>query len=104
MHLACTIVRTTGLWGLVANPWTDGPRELIQHAVDHLALGGDFDRRIAMISVDNAVELTIKTYLGLPERARGDKGLAGGSWTRQASHSPPYLTFSRLTPQRRSLA
>jgi hypothetical protein len=55
-------------------PWTDGPRELIQHAIDHLALGGDFDRRIAMISVDNAVELTIKTYLGLPERARGDKG------------------------------
>lgn len=56
------------------NPWTDGPRELIQHAVDHLTLGGDFDRRIAMISVDNAVELMIKTYLGLPERARGSKG------------------------------
>jgi hypothetical protein len=56
------------------NPWTDGPRELIQHAVDHLALGGDFDRRIAMISVDNAIELMIKTYLGLPERTRGFKG------------------------------
>lgn len=55
-------------------PWTDGPRELIQHAVDHLALGGDFDRRIAMISIDNAVELTIKTSLGLPERTRGSKG------------------------------
>ncbi len=36
-------------------PWTDGPRELIQHAVDHLALGGDFDRRVAMVSIDNAV-------------------------------------------------
>jgi hypothetical protein len=55
-------------------PWTDGPRELIQHATDHMAVGGDFDRRIAMISVDNAVELMIKTYLGLPERARGFKG------------------------------
>jgi hypothetical protein len=40
-------------------PWTDGSRELIQHTIDHLALGGDFDRRIAMISVDNAVELTL---------------------------------------------
>ena len=47
-------------------PWTDGPRELIQHALDHLVLGDDFDRRIAMVSIDNAVELTIKTYLGLP--------------------------------------
>jgi hypothetical protein len=56
------------------NPWTDGLQELIQHAMDHLALGGDFDRRIAMISIDNSVELMIKTYLGLPERARGFKG------------------------------
>lgn len=55
-------------------PWTDGPKELIQHAVDHLDLGGDFDRRIAMVSIDNAVELTIKTFLGLPERIRGYKG------------------------------
>lgn len=55
-------------------PWTDGPRELLQHAADHLRLGGDFDRRIAMISIDNSVELAIKTYLGLPERARGTSG------------------------------
>jgi len=55
-------------------PWVDGPTELIQHAVDHLDAGGDFDRRIAMVSIDNAVELAIKTYLGLPERIRGSKG------------------------------
>jgi len=55
-------------------PWTDGPRELLQHAVDHLAHDGDFDRRIAMISVDNAVELMVKTHLGLPRRARGGGG------------------------------
>ena len=48
------------------NPWIDGPRELLQHAIDHLTQGDDFDRRVAMISIDNAVELTIKTYLGLP--------------------------------------
>ncbi len=49
-------------------PWSEGPKELLQHAVDHLSQDGDFDRRIAMISIDNAVELMIKTYLGLPKR------------------------------------
>jgi len=71
-------------------PWTDGPRELLQHAADHLALGEDFDRRIAMISVDNAVELAIKTYLGLPERARRTKG-PGRKELEAASESFPAL-------------
>lgn len=55
-------------------PWAEGPKELMQHAVDHLSISGDFDRRIAMISIDNAVELMIKTYLGLPKRSRGTEG------------------------------
>jgi len=55
-------------------PWTDGPRELLQHAATHLGMGADFDRRIAMISIDNAVELAIKTYIGLPKRSRGTDG------------------------------
>ena len=46
----------------------------MQHAADHLKLGGDFDRRISLVSIDNAVELIIKTYLGLPSRARGSQG------------------------------
>jgi hypothetical protein len=74
----------------MSNPWTDGPRELIQHAVDHLAIGGDFDRRIAMISVDNAVETTIKTWLGLPERTRGTAG-PGRRQLEEASESFPSL-------------
>jgi len=71
-------------------PWIDGPRELIQHAVDHLDLGGDFDRRIAMVSIDNAVELIIKTYLGLPERTRGSKGPSRRELA-EASESFPML-------------
>jgi len=55
-------------------PWTAGPRELLNHAFEHLAKGKPFDFRIAMISIDNAVELTIKTYLGLPKRIRGSVG------------------------------
>lgn len=69
----CSILSTAAP-KLMKSPWSDGPRELLQHASDHLRLGGDFDRRIAMISIDNSVELTVKTYLGLPERARGTKG------------------------------
>lgn len=55
-------------------PWTSGPKELLEHAADHLAQGSAFDYRIAMISVDNAVELGIRTYLGLPKRVRGSDG------------------------------
>jgi len=58
----------------MANPWEDGPRELLQHAVDHMSLGEDFDRRIAMISIDNAVEIIMKTYLSLPKRVLGAPG------------------------------
>jgi hypothetical protein len=54
--------------------WTSGPRELLDHASSHLTEGKAFDFRIAMISIDNAVELAIKTYLGLPKRIRGYEG------------------------------
>ncbi|MCX5805809.1 MAG: hypothetical protein NT010_07050 [Proteobacteria bacterium] len=55
-------------------PWMDGPSELLQHALDHMMLGRDFDNRIAMVSTDNAVELTIKTFLGLPKRGQTKSG------------------------------
>jgi hypothetical protein len=52
-------------------PWTSGPRELLDHAKDHLAKKTDVDNRFAMISVDNAVELMLNTYLTLPKRVTG---------------------------------
>jgi len=55
-------------------PWTSGPRELLQHAKGHLDKASPFDCRIAFISVDNAVELVIKTFLGLPKRVRKSGG------------------------------
>lgn len=56
-----------------ARPWITGPRELLDHGLEHLSKpeDTDFDRRIALISIDNAVELMIKTYLGQPKRALG---------------------------------
>jgi hypothetical protein len=44
---------------------------------DHLAKESDVDNRFAMISVDNAVELMLKTYLRLP------KGVTGLDLTRK---------------------
>ncbi len=46
-------------------PWAEGPFELIFHAELHYRAGEDFDRRIAMIGFDNAIEVAITTYLSL---------------------------------------
>ncbi|RLB42068.1 MAG: hypothetical protein DRH12_06525 [Deltaproteobacteria bacterium] len=52
-------------------PWVTGPRELLQHGFEHLRSDTDFDRRIAFISIDNAVELALKTFFSLPKRVTG---------------------------------
>jgi hypothetical protein len=46
-------------------PWAKGPFELIVHAEEHLRKGDDFDRRIALISFDDSIEVAITTYLTL---------------------------------------
>jgi hypothetical protein len=52
-------------------PWASGPGEILKHGLDLLRKDTDTNRRLAMISIDNAVELMIKTYLGLPKRVTG---------------------------------
>ncbi len=52
----------------MTKPWIEGPKELLNHALVHMEKKSSFDYRIAFISIDNAVELMIKTYLGLPKR------------------------------------
>src|SRR5436190_2663351 len=52
-------------------PWASGPGEILQHGVALLQKDSDRNRRLAMLSIDNAVELMIKTYLGLPKRVTG---------------------------------
>lgn len=54
-------------------PWMEGPLELLNHAIGHLESGSSFDNRIAMISVDVAVESMIKSYLTMPATVRGTK-------------------------------
>lgn len=52
-------------------PWASGPREILEHAHRLLLEDTDSSRRLAMISIDNAVELMFKTHLGLPSRVTG---------------------------------
>jgi hypothetical protein len=46
-------------------PWALGPFEIILHAEMHYRNGEDFDRRIAVVGFDNAIEVAIHTYLNL---------------------------------------
>jgi hypothetical protein len=53
--------------------WATGPGEILRHGLNLLREDTDVNRRLAMISIDNSVELMIKTYLGLPQRITGLK-------------------------------
>lgn len=57
-------------------PWAYGPFEVLMHAEMHYRSGEDFDRRIAMVGFDNAIEVTITTYLSLHPIQRGDRTYA----------------------------
>ena len=54
-------------------PWANGPFEQILHAEIHRLNGDDFDRRIALISFDNSIEVSITTYLTLNPIQRGGR-------------------------------
>lgn len=54
-------------------PWAKGPLELLQHAEEHRIGSRDFDRRVALIGFDNAIESSIITYLSLNPVQRGGR-------------------------------
>jgi hypothetical protein len=49
-------------------PWASGPGEILQHGLSLLQKDSDKNRRLALLSIDNSVELMLKTYLSLPKR------------------------------------
>lgn len=51
--------------------WASGAVELLRHADSHISLSSAFDRRIAFISIDNAVETMIRVFLSLPKGKSG---------------------------------
>lgn len=60
------------------HPWARGPFELILHGEQHFRSGDDFDRRIALISFDNSIEVSITTYLTLKSIHRQNREYDGG--------------------------
>ncbi|WP_134678092.1 MULTISPECIES: hypothetical protein [Pseudomonas] len=56
---------------MASQPWASGPKEILEHGISLLRKDSDKNRRLALLAVDNAIELTIKTYLGLPKRING---------------------------------
>lgn len=50
------------------NTWASGSLELLNHAEAHMDEKSAFDKRVAFISIDNSVEIAIRTFLGLPAR------------------------------------
>jgi hypothetical protein len=52
-------------------PWSSGPMEILLHGISLLEHDTDTNRRLAMLSIDNSVELMLKTFLGLPQRVTG---------------------------------
>jgi hypothetical protein len=53
-------------------PWVYGPFEMLKHAEGHLKANSDFDKRMALISYDNTIEVAITTFLLLhPSQRNG---------------------------------
>ena len=83
------------------NPWANGPFELLVHAEAHFQKGEDFDRRIALISFDNSIEVSITTYLSLHPIQRGNKQYSKEdveNWTRSYHAKLDFL--ERELPER----
>src|SRR5215218_8705880 len=60
-------------------PWARGVFEIILHGELHYRAGEDFDRRMALISFDNAIEVAITTYLSLNPIQRQNRQYHEGS-------------------------
>jgi hypothetical protein len=74
-------------------PWANGPFELLVHAEGHLRDGEDFDRRIALISFDNAIEVAITTYLTLHPIQRSGRDYARADVERWLTNYHSKLDF-----------
>lgn len=58
---------------LAAKPWARKAFELLFHAESHFRGGTDYDKRLALISFDNSIEVSISIYLALNPIQRGNR-------------------------------
>jgi hypothetical protein len=73
--------------------WVYGPFELLVHAELHYRAGKDFDRRMALISFDNAIEVAVSTYLHLHPVQRNGKTYQRADVERWLVSFPSKLEF-----------
>ena len=74
-------------------PWGIRIFELLVHAESHLRDGGDFDRRIALIGFDSAIENSITTYLSMNQIHRKGKTYDSESVNHWLFNYPTRLEF-----------
>ena len=86
------------------SPWAYGPFELLLHADMHLRNGEDFDRRIALISFDNAIEVAITTYLSLHPLLRQNRAYGREDVERWLGNYHTKLDFLETEAQQRGVA
>jgi len=82
-------------------PWSSGPAELLNHGLGHLSTeDSDLNRRLAILSIDNSVEVMLRTYLSLPSRETGIR--VSRSELREMGESFPKLLerIEELAPNR----
>jgi hypothetical protein len=84
-------------------PWACRPFELIFHAELHYRRGIDYDRRLALISFDNSIEISITTYLSLNPVQRGHRQYQRADVQRWMNNYHTKLDFFAEEIQRRGL-
>jgi hypothetical protein len=85
-------------------PWAFGPFELLVHAETHYRNGEDFDRRIAIVSYDNAIEVAIHTYLNLHPVQRQNRKYARPDVEKWLSNYHTKVDFFMVEVTSRSLS
>ena len=85
-------------------PWASGPFELIVHAESHLRGPDDFDRSVALIGFDNAIEVTITTYLTLNPILRGGRQYQNSDVDQWMRNYHTKLDFFEAEVKSRSIA
>lgn len=56
---------------VIVHPAQKGPKEILSYAVRHINADTEFEQRIGYLLLDIGVELTLKTYLELPDQISG---------------------------------
>lgn len=85
-------------------PWAYGPFELLVHAELHMRDGEDFDRRIALISFDNAIEVAISTYLSLHPIQRQNRTYQRAQVEQWLANYHTKIDFLMIEIEQRALA